>query len=156
MLQRAHGWDGTDLHRMLKSLPHLNALHLFFPNCCGLVNFALSSHHPNLRAFSLESTILPNSLTAHEPLTKDFFRRHQTLQYLHLTYESGEWEGGDYKDPDGMFTFDEGDLPNLRALSWSRTQTRVAPHLRTRTSGAFRSGNPPLTLAPVERPCHGH
>ncbi|KAJ3553196.1 hypothetical protein NM688_g3745 [Phlebia brevispora] len=109
-LDRAHGWPGSRLHQTLKALPGLTSLHLRCPSCCGLQDFALASHHPNLRSLTLHATTYPNQVSAGDLKTEDFLKRHPLIEYLDLMYVQ------DVDPQDGELKLDSEDLPNLRAI----------------------------------------
>lgn len=116
---------------MLKHLPALVSLDLLCPACCGLDPFALSSTHPHLRAFSLQSVLLRNTLQQGEPPTKRFFKRHPKLECLTLSYDV---DPAAQPFPDGVFELDTGDLPNLRALSVTSRTFNTIPTLKNALS----------------------
>ncbi|KAJ3553197.1 hypothetical protein NM688_g3746 [Phlebia brevispora] len=110
-LERAHGWPGSKLHKMLKALPGLTSLHFRCPLCCGIEEFALASHHPNLRSLTLHSTTYPNQVSVDDPKSEDFIKRHPLIEYLDLTYLQ------DVDEKDGELKLDSEDLQNLRAIN---------------------------------------
>lgn len=109
-LERAHGWPASKLHQALKGLPGLTSLHLRCPYCCGLEDFALASHHPNLKSLTIHATTYPNQVSAGDLKTEDFLKRHPSIEFLDLMYLQDE------KPLDGELKLDSEDLPNLRAI----------------------------------------
>lgn len=110
-LERAHGWHASELHEMLKELKNLTALRLYCPACCGLQEFALASHHFNLKSFALTSVVFPNIVKVGDLPGRDFFQRHPDIEFLDLHYAH------DIHKTDGDVQLGAKDLLNLRAVS---------------------------------------
>ena len=89
---------------MLFNAPDLTVLNLILPTCCGPQDLALTSTHPNLRSFTFHGSILSGVPYEDGPLTKDFLKRHPSIEHLDLRCHTS-------------FEVDDEDLPKLRAVS---------------------------------------
>lgn len=105
---------------MLNNAQELRSLNLTLPSCYGPQDLALSSTHHGLRSFTFQGSILTGLSKEDEPLTKDFLKRHPTLQYLDLCCQT-------------KFDIDDEDLLQLRAISVEHTTLNAVPNLFSET-----------------------